>query len=427
MPGRPIMTSDQTTRTYLDEIGAIPLIDHRTEQQHGLAIERRQHIRDLRAQAAKPRDSMVTDRMLRYINGCAPTISGLFRHAGLAPDPRLSEVAHNPAFRTMVDCVLTPDVTDTARRWSGIADDEILTRHMHRLSLDTASLTDAAIHVTDDCRISRLEQHLSDPDYPGRLRRLDPHLSRQLDGLVATGNRHQEALANANLRLVVSVANNFSNYNVPLLDLIQEGNIGLMIAAERYNHRMGTRFSTYATWWIRHHTIQCITKENRTIRLPEHKVKLITKINATRLTLSQELGRLPTNEEVADFLELEVDLIENADSIRQPTVNLDQPISDDSETLLLHTIAAEGPSVDDEVASRALPETIRKALSGLSEQEQAVIVMRYGLADDTPLTVSAIAKDLGVTNQRVRETEHQAIAKLQSVPALRAMLVDYAQ
>lgn len=423
---KPVGNEDETTRAYLDEIGKIPRIDHRKEQEHGLAIERREHIRKQRTRHRKPQDCNFTDSILRYINGSAPTISGLFRHAGLDPNPHMAEVAHNPNFRALIDWALTEPVTEVARRWSGITDTDRLSRHLRRLSLNTACLTDAAIHLTDNCRLSRLEQHLNDPDYPIRRNVMARHLSDQLDKLVAAGDQHEEALASANLRLVVSVARDYAGYNIPMIDLIQEGNIGLLVSAQRYNHRMGTKFSTYATWWIRHHILQCLNKQSRSIRLPEHKIKLISKISAARRALTQELGRQPTDTETAGYLELDTPTIENADLIRQQPSNLDEPISEDGETLLQHTIPSAGPSVDEEVARRSLTDIIRQALDKLSDKESQVLTLRYGLADDTPLTVTAIAKDLGITNSQVRETEQKALTRLQTVPELRNMLADFA-
>lgn len=237
---------DETTRAYLDEIGKIPRIDHRKEPEHGPAIARRAHIRKQRTRHRKPQDCNSTASILRYINGSAPTISGLFRHAGLdpnphiaevatyywpcywalAPNPHIAEVAHSPDFRAQIDRAPTEPVTEVARRWSGITDTNRLSRHLRRLSLNTACLTDAAIHLTDNCRLSRLEQHLNDPDYPVRRNVMARHLSDRLDKLVAADDRHAEALASANPRLVVSIARDYAGYNIPMLDLIPGCNSG---------------------------------------------------------------------------------------------------------------------------------------------------------------------------------------------------------
>ena len=419
---------DDTTRNYLDEIGRVPLIDHRKELEHGLAIERSNHITKLRETqpARKPHDTGVTDRMLHYINASAPTISGIFRHAGLDPNPHMREISKSPAFRQLIDGPLDQDIKHTAAKWSGITDDKHVAAHLRRVSLDTASLTHAIIHLTDNCRLSQLTEQLNDPDHQVRRNVMSRHLTRQLDELVSAGERHEQELASANLRLVVSVAREYASQNIPMMDLVQEGNVGLLVGIRKYNHRVGTRFSTYATWWIRHHVIQCLNKQGRTIRLPEHQIKLIGRISAARRHLSQELGRPPTDAETAEYMNLDLEDIQHTDVIRQLPANLDQPISEDGETLLQHTIASQDLSVAETVEERVLPEVVRQAMSQIPDIEREVLTLRYGLLDDNPLTVTAIGQRLGINNKKVREVEQRAITRMQDSPELRRLLLDFA-
>ena len=423
MPRNSTAFDDEITRIYLDDIGRIPLIDQKKEQEYALPIQRRQYIRAMRSERGG-NDAANTLRILRRIYENAAIISGLFRQAGLDPDPRLSEMSIERRFHAMVDNPPASETIETAMRWGMLKDETIAKDKIRVISLDTLCITDVAIHVTDDCRLSRLPTHLEDPLFKARVSQMAHHLGEELDQMCAVGDKCQQMLAEANLRLVVSIAKNYAGLNIPLVDLIQEGGVGLMTGAERFDHRRGLKFSTFATWWIRHTIHQCLTKQRRTVRLPEHKIKLISQITNARRTLSQENQRTPSDEEVAQYLEIDVALVQNADMIRQPIANLDDPIGD-SETSLAETIASLDQSVEDEICESDRSDMLHQALSMLTATERNVLILRYGLDDDSPNTITGTATELRMKNEEVREAERSAITKLQQRPDLQMMLADY--
>ena len=419
-------SEDGNTRIYLDEIGRIPLIDQKREQEYALPIRRREYIKRMRNMHDGSADVFGTHRILQRISENTPTIAGLFMSAGQDGDPQMSDLAGNRKFHALVDNPPSEKTIATVRRWSGDRSDRRATERVKTIALDTLCITGVAIHVTDDCRISDLPVHMEDPRFRARLFQMGHHLTEELDALCAVGDENQKKLADANLRLVVSIAKNYMGLNIPLNDLIQEGNIGLLTGTERFDHWRGNKFSTFATWWIRHSIHQCLTRQRRTVRLPEHKIKLIAQINNARREIGQDYQRTASDEEVADYLEIPVELVKNADIIRQPIANLDDPIADETDTTLADTIAAEGESVEEAVCATDRSDVIHEALGHLSETENRVICLRYGLINDSPMTISNTAEVMKVTNHQVREAERSALEKLQNSPDLRAMLAEYA-
>lgn len=425
MPNPRIAADDEITRTYLDEIGAIPLLNAQQEREYALPIQRSEHIQDLRQRCNSPEDVNVAHRVLRRIYNNAAPISGLCRVAQMDPDPRLSEMARQQSFRRLTDNPPTSDVADTVRRWTGLQRESTVASRLQQISLDTMSVTEAMIHLTDDCRLSDLGYHVDDKTFRTRTHQIKEHITRELDVMCEEGHSYKSKLAEGNLRLVVSIAKHYAGLNIPMLDLVQEGNIGLMTSTERFNLWLGNKFSTYATWWIKHNINQCLTKQRRTVRLPEHKIKLISQITAARRTLSQDNQKTPSDQEVAEYLEISVDLIRNADVIRQPMANLQDPLSDDSETVLGDTIASLEPTVEEEVCDNNRKEMVRKALSLLPKLQGDVLTLRYGLIDDNPQAVSVIAAQLGVSNQDVREAEKAGMDQLQTRVDIQLMLADF--
>ena len=419
------LTDDSSTRIYLDEIGRIPLIDQKKEQEYALPIQRREYIKRMRSLHDGSNDVFGVCRILQRICDNTPAIAGLFQQAGLGGDPRVSQLRTAQAFHDLIDRPPAPETIKTVCAWAGDRSEKRAAERIRTISLDTLCITDVCVHVTDDCEISRLPMHVEDKQFRARFFQLGHHLTLELDELCSVGDANQQRLADANLRLVVSIAKNYIGLNIPLNDLIQEGNIGLLTGTERFDHWRGNKFSTFATWWIRHSIHQCLTRQRRTVRLPEHKIKLIAQINNARRELGQRDQRTPTDEEVAEYLEMDVELIKNADMIRQPIANLDDPIADDTDTTLGDTISSTDPSVEDEVCANDRTDVIHLALSELTDAENRVIRLRYGLMDESPLTISATGERLQMSNHQVRETERAALIKLQSEDSLREMLQDY--
>jgi RNA polymerase primary sigma factor len=241
-----------------------------------------------------------------------------------------------------------------------------------------------------------------------------------LDGLAA-----REHLIRANSRLVVSVAKKYIGRGVPFLDLIQEGSIGLIRTADKFNYRLGNKFSTYATWWIRQAVTRAIADQSRTIRVPVHMGDQINKLLRTAHRLTQELGREPTSEELAGALDIPTRKAEEMLRVARRPLSLEMPTDDEGESELGDFIEDEDSlAPDEEVTSSMLREVLRYILQDLPPREVRILQLRYGLVDGETYTLEEVGKKLGVTRERVRQIEAQALSRLRH-PTHARKLRDY--
>ena len=234
-----------------------------------------------------------------------------------------------------------------------------------------------------------------------------------LDHEVEMGEGAHKQLVQSNLRLVVALARRYVGRGMALLDLIQEGNVGLMRAVERFDYRRGFKFSTYATWWIRQAISRAIADQGRTIRMPIHVLDAVNKLTRTQRELTQVLGRAPTVEELADDLDLEVTRVAELRRIAQDTVSLETPVGEDDDgTLgdLVEDVDSEKPA--DVAAFSSLQGELAQALEGLNDRERQVLIMRFGLADGRLRTLEEVGSHFSVTRERIRQLETKALAKL---------------
>jgi RNA polymerase primary sigma factor len=313
---------------------------------------------------------------------------------------------------------LVPDTAETENNsgtvdLSGIEVDDVLRMYL-REAAQTPLLT-AAEEVELARRIEMCRVAYEELSHGN----LSTHRQKELQRIIEEGRIAREHLIRANTRLVISVARRYIGHGLPITDLIQEGNIGLMRAIRNYDYRRGFKFSTYATWWIRQAISRALADQSRTIRLPAYISDQIGRMRRTQMEMQQRLGRTPTNEELAAAMEMPLARIEQMIESNAQPVSLEAPVSEEEEAELgdlLEDINA--PNPEEAVEDTMETEEVRRRMEELPEREREIIRLRFGLGEEEPLTLAEIGERLGITRERARQLEIQAIERLRNPQAM---------
>jgi RNA polymerase primary sigma factor len=275
------------------------------------------------------------------------------------------------------------------------------------------------LEVTETDTDDSLQLFLNDAS---RYRLLTPAEEIELAKRIERGDAEAKArMINANLRLVVSIAKRFQGHELALLDLIQEGVLGLIRAVEKYDWRKGFRFSTYATWWIRQGVERGIQTKARAIRLPVNVLERQRRMAKAERELGRTLGREPTDEEIAEQLDIPVRHIRQARQASRTVTSLDRPVGEDGETAFGELMPSERPAPEEEVETSRRAAILRRAVADLPEREREVLIMRYGMDGGEPAPLREIGRHLGITQERVRQIESRALARLAAAREIAAL------